>query len=270
MSKLFLLRYDTEGTSAEEMAGFLERMVRVHRQDGIPVTLFCRGAAIDNREPEFRAFHEEVMHDSLFDLQDHSYSLIGIGYRDGKSVEALRADYEQSFAVHERVFGKRPSGVSICGTGGVDGPRLSGFDETPKSRAELDMLAELGIKMINTFVVGLDETRQFTSYRVLGHPHIMGFPSGYSDTGWMHRKEHGDPMSYILSQIQTRAEREEHMPLMLHDWVAWNRAPDRELSHVRAIADCARAHGYTLVTHDACYSQTTLWQMPSSSTPTQG
>jgi hypothetical protein len=260
MSKLFLLRYDTEGTSADEMAGFLERMVYIHRQDQIPVTLFCRGAAIENRETDFRAFCREVQDDPLFDLQDHSYSHIGLGYQDGKSVEILRADYERSFAIHEHVLGKRPVGVSICGTGGIDGPRLSGFDETPKSRAELDMLAELGIKMINTFLVGLDESSQFTSYRVLGRPDIMGFPSAYSDTSWMHRKEHGDPMSYILSQIKCRAEREQHMPLMLHDWVAWNHAPDRELSHVRTIADCARAHGYTLVTHDACYGQTALWQ----------
>jgi hypothetical protein len=49
----------------------------------------------------------------------------------------------------------------------------------------------------------------------------MGFPSAYSDTSWMYRRECGDPMDYILGQLAERAEREEHMPLMLHDWVAW-------------------------------------------------
>jgi hypothetical protein len=41
----------------------------------------------------------------------------------------------------------------MCGTGGRNGPLLCGFDATEKSRAELDMLSMLGIKMINTTFV---------------------------------------------------------------------------------------------------------------------
>ena len=73
------------------------------------------------------------------------------------------------------------SGTSICGTGGKDGLRPQGFDETAKSRAEFEMLTELGVKMINSHLAGVDESRAFTDYAILGHSKVMGFPSGHSD-----------------------------------------------------------------------------------------
>ena len=260
MDKLFLLRYDTENRSPEAMAGFLDQAIVVHREHQIPATFFCTGGAIDAREPDFRAFYQEVGDDPLFDIQDHSYSHIGLGYEAGKPVDVLKADYERSFASHERVLGKRPIGISICGTGGADGKRLSGFDETEKSRAEFDMIAGLGLRMINATLTGVSESRSFANYGRLGYPDIMGFPSAYSDTSWMHRKEHGDPMAYLLSQVEERASREEHMPLMLHDWVAWNHASDKALTHVKQIIDKARAKGYTPVTHAWCLQETALWR----------
>ena len=260
MKKLFLLRYDTEATSPEELNGFFEKVVSVHRSNQIPATFFCRGAAIENRESDFLNFFREVKDDTLFDIQDHSYSHIGLGYQNGKSLELLKDDYEKSFAIHERVFGKFPIGISICGTGGVDGPRLLGFNETEKARAELNMVAQLGVKMINSFLVEIDESREFVNYASIGHPEIMGFPSGYSDTSWMYRKEFGNPLDYILSQIKERGDRGEHIPLMLHDWVAWNHAPDKGLTHVKKIAEYARKHGYELITHVECYQAKCLWQ----------
>jgi hypothetical protein len=186
-----------------------------------------------------------------------SYSHVGLGYAKGKPLGEIRADYERSFAAHERVFGKRPVGISICGT--PEGRRLSGFDVTEKSRAELDMVAELGVRMINTHLTGVDESSVFINYGSLGHQNIMGFPSGCSDTVWMLRREHGDPMAYILSEISRRAEGDRHMPVMLHDWVAWHIAPDRKLTHVRRIVDHARTLGYELATHYRCLEDEALW-----------
>ena len=259
MEKRLLLRYDTEGTSPEEMKGFFEKAVLVHRKDAIPATFFCMGAAIEARESEARAFFEEVKDDPLFDIQDHSYSHVGLGYERGKPVEVLRSDYERSFAVHERVFGKRPTGVSICGTGGKDGWRLAGFDQTEKAKAELDMMAKMGVRMINAFLSTVDESRDFTSFESIGHPEVMGFPSGYGDTAWMARREFGDPMSYILGEIDARAASGDRIPVMLHDWVAWMRAEDRELTHVRRIAEKGRKLEYRLVTHFDCYLEEDLW-----------
>ena len=277
--RIFLLRYDTEWNnprgrrrrlppgdpvvvrdyhSLESMALFFEKVVEVHRKDSIPATFFCQGAAIDFREDEFRNFFREVKDDPLFDLQDHSYSHIGLGYTRGRPVEAIRADYQRSFAAHERVFGKRPVGISICGT--PEGPRLSGFDATEKSRAELDLVVALGVRMINTCLTGVDESSDFINYASLGHPDVMGFPSGYSDTGWMLRREHGDPVAYILSETSRRAEEGRHMPLMLHDWVAWHMAPDQELTHVRRIVEHARTLGYELATHYRCLKDEALWK----------
>jgi len=260
MEKLFLLRYDTESRSAEDMAGFFDQAIAVHREHEIPATFFCTGGAIDARERDFRAFHQEVAGDPLFDIQDHSYSHIGLGYEAGQPVDVLKADYERSFASHERVLGKRPIGISICGTGGVDGKRLPGFDSTEKSRTEFDMVAGLGVRMINATLTGVAESRSFVNYGRLGYPDAMGFPSGYSDTSWMHRREKGDPMAYMLSEVEARASRGEHMPLMLHDWVAWNHAPDRALTHVVQITDKARDAGFTAVTHAWCLQEKTLWE----------
>jgi len=260
MDKLFLLRYDTENKDKEHMAGFFEKTIEIHREHNIPATFFCTGGAIDARESQFQSFYHEVKNDPLFDIQDHSYSHIGLGYEAGKPVEVLKADYEKSFAAHQRVFDKRPIGLSICGTGGADGNRLSGFDHTEKSRDEFAMIADLGVQMINACLTDVRESRAFTNYSSLGYPNIMGFPSAYSDTSWMRRNEHGDPVEYILAQIDDRANTSDHMPLMLHDWVAWNHAPDKELTHVVQIVDYARTKGYTLVTHESCLHQKQLWK----------
>ncbi len=258
--KLMLMRYDTEwwGEPAG-MAGFLEKLVEVHRKDKIPVTMFCRGLTLENMKSEFTAFHQETADDPLFDMQDHSYSHVGLGYESGKSVEELEADYEWSFHTHSKVFGRRPSGTAICGTSD-DGPRLQGFDATEKSKAEFQMMVKLGTRMINSFLTGIDESREFINYGRLGHPEVMGFISGYSDTSWMYRKEHGDPLAYMLKEVQSRSELNEHMPVMFHDWVAWQKAPDKELTHVRKIAETGRQLGYTLVTHLDCYHNKPLWQ----------
>jgi hypothetical protein len=252
MNKRFLLRYDTEGENAEEMAGFLEKVVAVHREHAIPATFFCMGRAMEQREARFRDFHKEVQGDPLFDIQDHSYSHVGLGYAAGQDVETLKVDYERSFAIHERIFGRRPIGIGICGTAGRDGDRLKGFDETAKSRAELDMIASLGVRMINAFLSGVDESKTFIDFSALGHPEIMGFPSGFGDTGWMDRRECGEPVPYILGQIADCAEREEHVSVVLHDWVAWTRAEDQELTHVKRMVEVARKRDFDLVTHAAC------------------
>lgn len=270
MKKLCLLRYDTEHSAREEMAGFFEKVIEVHRAEGIPATFFCTGRAIEEREADFRAFYAEVGNDPLFDIQDHSYSHIGLGYTKGKSLDRLKADYERSFAVHERVFGKCPIGVSVCGTSGEDGDQLRGFDETEKGREEIGMMAELGLRMINSHLLHLDETTEFGNFAAVGHPEIMGFPSGYSDTGWFCGKEYESAMAYILSQITEHSRNGKAMPLMLHDWAAWTYAPDQELTHVKRMAAHAREQGYELATHIACYQSPALWNKMSDSPPNAG
>ncbi|MFC1714041.1 hypothetical protein ACFL6S_10240 [Candidatus Poribacteria bacterium] len=261
MKKLCLLRYDTEAASASQnMSGFLERVLEVHRKHEIPVTLFCTGGAMEHREQEFIAFFQEIKGDPLFDIQDHSYSHVGVGYEAGKSIEVLRADYERSFAVHERLRGERPIGISRCGTGGADGKPLSGFGVTEKSRAEFGMLVDLGVRMIDAFYTGIRGSSEFMNYAALGHPEVCGYPSAHSDTAWLHRKEFGEPMEYILALIRKTAERGHHLPLMMHDWVVWNHSQDKRLSVILDIVDCVRECGFELRTHKQCYEDKSLWQ----------
>jgi peptidoglycan/xylan/chitin deacetylase (PgdA/CDA1 family) len=86
MERICLLRYDTEASNPrQDMTGFLERVLEVHRKYEIPVTLFCKGAAMEHREQEFIAFFQEMKDDPLFDIQDHSYSHVGVGYEAGSA-----------------------------------------------------------------------------------------------------------------------------------------------------------------------------------------
>ncbi len=219
----FLIRFDTESRQREEMKGFFEKIVSVQRSHHIPISFFCLGAAIDKRESEFLEFAQEVKDDPIFDFQNHSYSHIGLGYSKGKSVEVLKADYEKSFAVHERIFGRRPIGVSLCGTGGKDGPQLCGFDATEKSRAELNMLAKLGVKMINTFLCGKDSTKDFVNYSKIGHPEILGFPNGTpSDNSWLRGKKFGNPKEFITKKIHLGQQKKRFKFVTIYsrrDWI---------------------------------------------------
>jgi len=255
---LCLFRYDTESDEIDAMQGFLPMMVEVHRRYKIPVTLFCTGNMLDKRRAEFVEFAAEVRDDPLFDIQDHSYSHIGIGYEKGKPIEVLRDDYLRSFDVHESIFGKRPVAVSLCGTS-VDGRRLTGFDETDKSRAELAMLVELGMREVCTFLSTVETSRSFCTYASLGYPEIIGFPGGFSDTGWMmerdadgkviRREPFDAALATITDTIKQRGAAGTLMPLMMHDWCAWKLAPRKDLAHVILFAETARAAGFELVTH---------------------
>lgn len=265
MKPICLFRYDTETDDADAMRGFLPKLVAVHREHRIPVTLFCTGRMLERRADEFRDFAVEVRGDPLFEVQSHSYSHIGVGYARGSSVEDLRTDYVRAFDIHEAVFGTRPVAVSICGTSGKDGPRLTGFDETEKSRQELDMLAELGVRRINTFLSAHAEDRDFCDYAAVGHPEIAGFPSGFSDTDWMldktpdwkwrRREPFADAVQAVIGEIRRRGAAGVHMPIMLHDWAAWTLTPDRELDHVKRFSEAARAVGFDLVTHESACSR---------------
>ena len=230
------------------MDGFLKRLASAHRAHDLPVTLFCTGGALEAREGAFRTFREETAGDARFDIGDHSYSHVGVGYESGRPVAELRADYERSLAAHERVLGVRPDSLSLCGTGGADGPRLPGFDATPKAREELAMLAGLGFRRVNAFLSGLDESREFTDYAALGFPDVVGFPSGFSDTNWLWRADKdGDFLAPLRDEIDRRADSpggDAAMPVILHDWVAYNHAPDRALTHVLRLADHARSRGF--------------------------
>lgn len=241
------------------MAGFLETAVRIHTSDDIPVAFFCTGNALEKRADEFQNFAQQVRHNQLFDIQNHSYSHVGIGYSKGLSVDDLKIDYERSFRVHEQMFGNRPRGVASCGVS-TNGTLLSGFDATEKTRAELAMLAKLGVRMYNTFLTGHDATTEFVNYKDLGYPNIMGFPSGHTDVFWMHDRAFGDPLSYITKKIEIEAAHNRHMSIVMHDWCAWKSADDQKLTHVRRIADVARKHNYTIVTPFNCLKNQALWQ----------
>lgn len=268
MKPVFMFRYDTESTETENISGFLERAVEIHRKYAIPATFFCTGGAIDAREGEFRDFYLEVKDDPLFDIQDHSYSHIGLCKKDGPSLDEIRDDYKRSFDVHERVFGVRPLGVSLCGTG--EAP-LSGFDATEKSKKELDLMASMGVKFINTSLTGKDKKTSFCNYSSLGYPDIMGFPTSIGDCdamlikgdggyyGWKSRhSEHLLDLHFAFYRF--RFERREAVASLVHDWALWNLLGGKSFSTVIKIAEFAKSLGFEMITHKQAYEKAELWK----------
>lgn len=258
-NKVCLIRYDVEKDWDQSIDVFLETIVKLHKENSIPATFFFTGKSLEKRSGNVKKFYNTVKDCNLFDIQNHSYAHIGIGYDRGKPLEILKADYVKSFKIHEEVLGVRPVAISMCGTGGVDGERLHGFDQTLKARDEFEMLAGLGVKAINTFLCGLDESRMFTNYGSIGHPEIMGFPSGFSDTSWLWEKDYHYAMEYILKVIEDRGRKVEHMPLVLHDWVTWEYGASNEFEYIKRIADKAREMGFELLNIKQCYETQELW-----------
>lgn len=256
-NRYFLLRYDTENPKADEMAGFLPKVLDVHQREEIPVTLFCTGKTLDERRDEFIEFWKEAKGSPFIDVQDHSYSHVGVGYENGRPVDKLRRDHERSFKVHEEVFGKRPMGVALCGVGD-SGPRLPGLDSTAKSRAELAFLADLGVKMLPYYVT-YRQPGCFCSYKRLGYPNIMGFPSLESDTSWLKGHIPDEAIEHCYQTIDEQWATGGHGAIIMHDWCEWNHGPDKELTITKKIADYARKKGFTLATMAQCYEDKELW-----------
>jgi peptidoglycan/xylan/chitin deacetylase (PgdA/CDA1 family) len=259
MNNVCLIRYDVECDWHQEMDGFFETVAKVHKEHAIPATFFITGKLMEAKPELIKSFYREVEGCDLFDIQDHSYSHIGLGYEKGKPVEVLEEDYKKSFALHKKVLGCRPSAISMCGTG-EDGDRLRGFDQTEKAKQEFEMLAFLGVKAVNTFLCGCDESSHFMNYGALDYPDIMGFPSGFSDTEWLWKKEYDSAMTGFLQIIEERGRKKEHMPVILHDWLAWTYGADREFDHVKRIGEKARDVGFELLTVRQCYEKEELWR----------
>ena len=262
-----LIRYDTEWTPDWDlgpMDGFFERLTAVHRRHDIPCTLFCTGISLHTRREVFEAFAQEVADDPLFDLQCHSYHHIGLCRELGLPLEGVLDDYGRAFALHEDVFGQRPVGVSMCGTGAKDGASYAGFDTNEKTRAQFEGLVSLGLRMIDARLEGHDTGGAFCNYQRLGHPEVMGFPSGNSDTGWLWGRSWGEGWAELESRAQSAADAGRHLPVMLHDWAAWLHPDLNELDHLPRIADHARDLGFELRSHRACLDDPALWSSPLS------
>ncbi len=259
MSRVLLLRYDVEAGPEEPTEGFLEKAVEVHRSDAVPCCLFCTGTTLERQEPLFKSFWREVKGDPLFDVQDHSYSRIPLCYEKGPSLESIRADYERSVKLHKRVFGKRPLATSLCASQNC-GQGLPGFDANGNSRAELAILAELGFKMCSTALSGHVRMHDFVSFAKAGQPEMMGFPSGNGDKNWLLKPATPDPLDALFAVISKAAAEDRHLGVVLHDWVSWNHAPDKLLTHVRRIASFARGKGFSLKTHSECFADGSLWR----------
>ena len=257
MRQILLLRYDVEG-GGEKVAGFLERAVEIHRKDSIPGAFFCVGSEIESREAEFKDFWKEIKGDPLFDVQDHSYSRVGLCYEDGPSLEAIKDDYKKSLEVFERVLGHRPPATSLCASSEL-GKGLPGFDATTKARNELDILAGLGFKMTTTALSGYVRMHDFVSYARIGHPDLMGFPSGNGDKNWLLKPTTENPLDALFKVMDKASLEGRHLGIVLHDWVTWNHAPDKQFSHIRRIVEHARKRGFDLATHSDCYKDKTLW-----------
>lgn len=253
--RYLLLRYDTECPD-ERMDGFLETVLKIHISNEIPATLYCTGQTVEARKNDFHDFWNDAKETGIIDIQDHSYSHIGVCYENGPSLDSIRADYQRSFSIHHEVFDKYPLGIALCGVGDC-GKRITDFGATHKCRMELAALANLKVKMLPSDVA--DTRAPFCSYAQYGYPDIMGFPSMKSDTDWFQGHDADDAYRSICKFLDEKAKNNCHAAIVFHDWCQWLFGPDKKLSMVRTIAQYARNNGFVLKTAAECYKEKSLW-----------
>ena len=121
------------------------------------------------------------------------------------------------------------------------------------------MLASLGVTFINTKLAGKKPGAEFCHYGSLGHPEIMGFPSAYSDTGWLVGKSPDEGVAFMTGRVAEHAANGWHVPVLCHDWAAWLFGEGKTLGHIVRIADAARDAGFELLTHHQAYERRGLW-----------
>jgi peptidoglycan/xylan/chitin deacetylase (PgdA/CDA1 family) len=259
MKNVCLIRYDMEAEWQQGLDLFFENLIKLHKENAIPASFFFTGKLLETKTELIKSFYNEVKDCSLFDIQNHSYSHVGLGYEAGKPLEVLETDYQKSFKIHESVLGIQPTAISMCGTGD-NGDRLKGFDQSPKARSEFEMLAGFGIKAVNSFLSDFDESKNFVNYSSLGYPEIMGYPSDFSDTSWLWNQDYATALEYILKVIEDRGTKQEHMPIVLHDWVTWTCNNSGKFDHVLKIVERARVMGFELLNVMGCYEKPELWK----------
>jgi peptidoglycan/xylan/chitin deacetylase (PgdA/CDA1 family) len=234
----FLLGYDVEHLDPAVTGRFLRRAAELHREYGVPATLFVLGQTLERNTDALG----ELVGDPLFDIQQHTWSHMplktlvqrnerGTELIVGGSLERTRDEVERTSELLAERLGVRCTGLT--------GPYTyyRGLADRPDI---LQVLDECGIRFLRTY--GRNEHDwQPVSFDVQPFWYsLQGFPGmlEYGITGWadcLLREELGwdDHDGYVAElrrNLDLITERDLVWSYLQHDWSSLRGDPDLTLT----------------------------------------
>ncbi|MFC0680977.1 polysaccharide deacetylase family protein [Lysobacter korlensis] len=234
----FLIGYDVEHLDPEVTRPFLRRAAELHREYGVPATLFVLGQTLERNVDALGQFVD----DPLFDIQQHTYShmplktLVQRNSRGtelilGGSLDRTREEVSRTSELLEEHLGVRCTGLT--------GPYTyyRGLADRPDI---LQVLDECGIEFLRTY--GRNE-HDWQPVPLEVQPFwysLQGFPGllEYGVTGWadcLLREELGwDDHDGYLSELRRNLDLIEERDLvwsyLQHDWASLRGDPGMTLT----------------------------------------
>jgi peptidoglycan/xylan/chitin deacetylase (PgdA/CDA1 family) len=234
----FLFGYDVEHQDRQVTGPFLKRAAELHREYGVPATLFVLGETLERNVDALA----ELADDPLFDIQQHTYShkpLKTLLQQNGRgtelivggSLERTREEVSRTSELLADVLGVHCTGLT--------GPYTyyRGLADRPDV---LQVLDECGIRFLRTY--GRNERDwQPVSFEVQPFRYsLQGFPDmvEYGIQGWadcLLREELGwdDHDGYLLElrrNLDLVTRRDLVWSYLQHDWSSLRGDPDMTLT----------------------------------------
>jgi peptidoglycan/xylan/chitin deacetylase (PgdA/CDA1 family) len=234
----FLLGYDVEHQDPHVTRPFLKRAAQLHREYGVPATLFVLGETLERNTDALA----ELVDDPLFDIQQHTYShtplktLVQQNARGtelilGGSLERTREEVSRTSALLAERLGVRCMGLT--------GPYTyyRGLADRPDI---LQVLDECGIRFLRTYGRNQHDWQpvpfdvQPFWYSLQGFPEILEYGiQGWADCllreqlGW---DDHDGYLLELRRNLDLITERDLVWSYLQHDWSSLRGDPDMALT----------------------------------------
>lgn len=234
----FLFGYDVEHLDPDVTRPFLKRAAELHREYGVPATLFVLGQTLERNVDALGA----LVDDPLFDIQQHTYThkplktLVQQNSRGtelivGGSLERTRDEVSRTSELLAEKLGVRCTGLT--------GPYTyyRGLADRPDI---LQVLDECGIRFLRTYgrnehdwqPVSLDV--QPFWYSLQGFPDMLEYGvTGWADCllreelGW---DDHEGYQAEVCRNLDLITERDLVWSYLQHDWASVRGDPDMLLT----------------------------------------
>jgi peptidoglycan/xylan/chitin deacetylase (PgdA/CDA1 family) len=234
----FLFGYDVEHLDPEITRPFLKRAAELHREYGVPATLFVTGETLERNVDALGA----LVGDPLFDLQQHTYShkplktLVQRSPRGtelilGASLERTRDEVSRTSELLASLLGVRCTGLT--------GPYTyyRGLADRPDI---LQVLDECGIRFLRTYGRNEHDWQPVSfdvqpfRYSLQGFPHLLEYGiQGWADCllreelGW---EDHDGYLAELRRNLDLIRERDLVWSYLQHDWSSLRGDPGMTLT----------------------------------------
>ncbi|MDQ4137648.1 MAG: polysaccharide deacetylase family protein [Actinomycetota bacterium] len=257
----FLLGYDVEHLDPDVTRAFLQRAAQLHREYGVPATLFVLGQTLERNVDALG----ELVDDPLFDIQQHTYShkplktLVQQNSRGtelivGGSLERIRDEVSRTSELLAQWLGVRCTGLT--------GPYTyyRGLADRPDI---LEVLDDCGIRFLRTY--GRNELDwqpvpfdvQPFWYGLQGFPDMLEYTvAGWADCllreelGW---DDHDGYLRELRQNLDLIEERDLVWSYLQHDWASLR--GDRDMALTEALLREVRDRGIEAMRYTDHYAR---------------